>query len=289
MTVSGNVRFQIRKLTGGRLNIDNISISDYTAVPAPTDDSALTMGNPSNAVTDVAFPNNYLLVKSQYTMAYNNSKGSCAWVGWHLQASDMGAIPRCDCFTQDAQLPSSFYRASSTAYTNSGFDRGHQCPSADRNNTATNNAATFLMSNMLPQAPNLNQITWSNMEDYERTLVAQGNEVFIISGGYGSGGTGSLGGVTTSINGGLINVPARCWKVIVVLVNGTNDAGRVTTSNRVIAVDMPNTQTVNANAWGYYRVTVDSIEAATGYNFLSNIAPSIQSIIEATIDNGPTQ
>jgi endonuclease G, mitochondrial len=288
MTVTGNVRFQLRKGTGGRLNIDDFSIDDYAPIIVPDDDH-LTMGNPSDAVTDIGFPNNYLLLKSQFAMAYNNSRGSCGWVSWHLGASDMGSAPRCDCFSQDTQLPSSFYRASSTAYTNSGFDRGHQCPSAERTDTSENNAATFKMSNMLPQAPNLNQITWNNMEDYERTLIAQGNELFIMSGGYGSGGTGSLGGITTTINSGKITVPSRCWKVIVVMPNGSNDLNRVSTSTRVIAVDMPNTQTVSANPWGYYRVTVDSIEAMTGYDFLSNVSTTIQNTIEASIDNGPTQ
>ena len=289
LTVIGNVRFQIRKLSGGRLNIDDISIEDYYAVPPPPDDNHITMGNPSNAVTDVAFPNNYLLIKPQYVLGYNNSRGTCGWVSWHVGSSDIGSTPRCDCFSQDTELPSSFYRASSTHYTNSGFDRGHQCPSAERTDTSANNAATFKMSNMLPQAPNLNQVTWNNMEDYERTLVSQGNELFIISGGYGIGGTGSLGGTTNTINSGKITVPSRCWKVIVVLSNGNNDAGRVTTSTRVIAVDMPNVQTVSSNPWGYYRVTVDAIEAATGYNFLSNIPVNIQAAIEASIDNGPTQ
>ena len=222
-------------------------------------------------------------------MSYNNARGSCGWVSWHVGSTDIGSAPRCDCFSQDTELPSTFYRASSTAYTNSGFDRGHQCPSAERTDTSANNAATFKMSNMLPQSPNLNQITWNNMEDYERTLVSQGNELFIISGGYGSGGTGSLGGTTTTINSGKITVPARCWKVIVVLPNGNNDAGRVTTSTRVIAVDMPNVQTVSANPWGYYRVPVDAIEAMTGYDFLNNIPANIQAAIEASIDNGPTQ
>lgn len=188
-----------------------------------------------------------------------------------MDATDLGTVARCDCFSQDMQLPSSFYRATSTAYTGSGFDRGHQCPSADRNDTAENNAATFSMVDMLPQAPNLNRITWVAIENYERALVNQGNEVYIITGGYGSGGTGSNGGTTTTINSGLINVPSHRWKIIVIMPVGNNDVSLVTTASRVIAVDMPNVQTVNSQPWGYYRVSVNAIETATGYNFLSNV------------------
>ncbi|WP_255412675.1 DNA/RNA non-specific endonuclease [Chitinophaga sp. S165] len=39
------------------------------------------------------------------------------------------------------------------------MDRGHNCPSADRTST-TANSSTFLMTNMIPQAPQNNQQTW---------------------------------------------------------------------------------------------------------------------------------
>jgi len=72
-----------------------------------------------------------------------------------------------------------------------------------------------------------------------------------------------------------------------VLPQGTSDVSRVTTSTRVIAVNTPNINTVST-AWGGYRTTVDAIESATGYNILSNVPASIQSVIEAKVDTGPT-
>jgi hypothetical protein len=36
------------------------------------------------------------------------------------------------------------------------------------------------------------------------------------------------------------HVPARCWKVVVILPTGADDATRVSTSTRVIAIDTPN-------------------------------------------------
>jgi hypothetical protein len=58
------------------------------------------------------------------------------------------------------------YRVRPTDYAGAGFDRGHLCPSADRTSSAADNSATFLMSNMIPQAPNLNRNTWENLESY---------------------------------------------------------------------------------------------------------------------------
>ncbi len=156
-------------------------------------------------------------------------------------------------------------------------------PSADRTDTVTNNSATFLMTNMIPQAPDNNQGPWADLEDYSRDLVNQGKELYIISGSYGSGGTGSNGGAS-SIASGRVTVPDRTWKVIVVL-DSPGNASSVTTSTRVIAVNMPNEQGIRYDDWRSYRVSVDSIESATGYDLLSNVSSSIQSVIEARVDN----
>ncbi len=291
MNIDGNIRFQLRKLSGGRLNIDDFSIVDNLADGGggtATRDDNMGMGNPSGATTNVTDVNNYLLVKTQYALAYNNSRGIANWVSWHLSTAWKGAATRCDCFTQDASLPSGYFRASTSNYTSTGFDRGHLCPSDDRDGSDVDNAATFKMTNITPQAPQLNQNTWAALETYCRTLITQGNELYIIAGGYGNGGSGSLGGTTNTIASGQIAVPSHFWKVIIVLPIGTNDVTRVSGTTRVIAVDMPNTQTVTAHTWGYYRTTTDAIEAATGYNFFSNVSTTIQSTIESAVDNGPT-
>jgi endonuclease G, mitochondrial len=247
----------------------------------------MAMGNPSGAVADPYYYWNYLMVKTQYTMSYHRDRGTPNWVSWHLDPTWLGSTPRQDNFSADATLPTGWYRVQGTSYSGSGFDRGHNCPSADRTYSVADNSATFLMSNMIPQAPNNNQQTWANLENYCRTLVNQGNELYIIMGSYGTGGTGSAGTFTT-IDNGHVTVPNRIWKVIVVLLQGSNDVSRVSTSTRVIAVNTPNNNTLSSS-WGGYRTTVDAIESATGYNLLSNVSTSIQSVIEAKVDNGPTQ
>ncbi|WP_202020428.1 DNA/RNA non-specific endonuclease [Mucilaginibacter mali] len=202
-----------------------------------------------------------------------------------MGSTSLGSTARQDDFRADTSLPSGWYEVGSTSYSGSGFDRGHNCPSADRTSTVAANQATFLMSNMMPQAPNNNQQTWANLENYERTLVNAGSELYVVAGSYGSGGTGSNGGTTTTIDNGHITVPARTWKVIVVLANGNNDLSRITTNTRVIAVDMPNINSINSD-WTQYITTVDAIEAATGYDIMSNVSSTIQATIEARRDAG---
>ncbi|MBC6697251.1 DNA/RNA non-specific endonuclease [Hymenobacter puniceus] len=292
-------RTGIRLLTWGTLltlaaacsKEELVSPQAPTAVQASADatatrDSHLAMGNPSGAVTDAAQYWNYLLVKPQFSMSYHRDRGVPNWVSWHLSSAWLGSTPRQDNFAADNSLPSTWFKATSSSYTGSGFDRGHNCPSADRTGSVADNSATFLMTNMMPQAANNNQRTWAGLENYCRTLVDAGNELYIICGSYGTGGTG-LNGYTTTIAGGKITVPNRCWKVVVVMPNGTSDASRVTTSTRVIAINTPNDQSV-ASTWGSYRTSVDAIEQATGYNLLSAVSSTVQATIESRVDTGPT-
>jgi endonuclease G len=255
------------------------------APAAPELPEHLTLGNPSGATADANEPTNYLLLKSQYALSYHRDRGIPNWVSWHLDASWRGTAPRQDDFRPDPELPAAWYRVGASSYSGSGFDRGHNCPSADRTRTVADNSATFLMTNMVPQAPRLNQQTWADLEDYCRTLVGQGNELYIICGSYGRGGTGANGFVNT-LDQGRVTVPARCWKVVVVLSAGEGDARRVAATTRVIAIDAPNDNALST-AWGTYRTSVDAIEAATGYDLLSAVPGAVQQVVEARVDTGP--
>ncbi|TGD80559.1 DNA/RNA non-specific endonuclease [Hymenobacter wooponensis] len=263
--------------------------SSNSSDPTPTSSSVhLTLGNPSGAVADVKQPTNYLLVKPQYVLSYHRDRGIPNWVSWHLDKSWRGSAARQDDFRADEALPAGWYRVQASSYTGSGFDRGHNCPSADRTKTAADNSATFLMTNMMPQAPRSNQQTWARLEEYCRSLVNDDKELYILCGSYGRGGTGANGGVTQTIDDGHVTVPRRCWKVIVVLPTGDNDVARVSTSTRVIAIDTPNDNSISSN-WEQYRVSVDAIEAATGLDLLSAVSTSVQSKLESTVDTGPTE
>jgi endonuclease G, mitochondrial len=256
------------------------------AQAAATRDNNLAMGNPSGATTSLTNTTNYLIDNGMYVLSYNKTKQIPNWVSWHLSTAWKGSATRSTSFITDPLLPSGWYRVTTNDYTGSGFDRGHMCPSDDRDYSSTENKFTFRMSNIVPQAPYNNQGPWAALETYCRTLASAGNELYIISGPGGAGGAGT-NGAASSIGPGIV-VPNYTWKVILVLANGSSDVSRVTTSSRVIAIKMPNNQTVQGTSWGQYRVSVDALESQLGYNFLSNISTTTQSTIESRVDNGPT-
>jgi endonuclease G, mitochondrial len=291
-----SARIEIRKTDGtaNRLNIDNIVIMTYGSgggnTPIPngstiaTRDDNLALGNPSNAVTNTSYSDNYLMVKNAFTLSYNKNKGIANWVSWHLSTAWQGDTQRQNDFRPDPSLPQNWYEVTPSDYARSGFDRGHLCPSSDRDATIEENQETFFMTNMTPQAPEHNQNIWKNLEEYERLLTEQGNEVYIIAGTIGEGGSGTNGFTKTIGKNNNITVPASLWKIIVVLPVGQNDVLRINENTRIIAVNIPNDNSIGTSSWKNYRVSVDELERLTGYDFLSNVSGDIQAVIEARVD-----
>ena len=256
--------------------------------PAPHAPSVhLAFGNPTNAVADLQQGNNYLMEKPSFSLSYNKDKGTPNWVSWHLENDWTGNLTRTDTFRADPAVSPDWYRVQSTDYFASGFDRGHMTPNADRDNPASIplNQETFLMSNMIPQAPDNNQGPWADLESFLRTLLPA-NEVYIVAGPAGVGGSGDNGPANTIANGH-VTVPAYTWKVALVLPLGDNDVSRVSAATRTIAVIMPNDNSINSD-WHAYLTTVDAVEALTGYDFFANVPDIVENSIEAGVNgNNP--
>ena len=259
----------------GQARTVNLTITLTISAPLPGEEPLL-LGNPSNATSDTANENNYLMEKPQYSLSYNRSKGEPNWVAWRLDTTWLGSAPRQDDFRPDPQLPTDWYHVTTQDYTGSGYDRGHMCPSADRTRSVPDNSATFLMTNFVPQLAANNQGPWEDFESYCRTLANQGNELYIVSGGAGVAGT---------IAGGKVTVPQVTWKVVLVLPNGNNDLQRVTKGTRAIGIIVPNQPPLDINApWRNFRVPVKAIEVLTGYRFFSNVPMNTRSLIMRRID-----
>ena len=253
-------------------------------------DVHLTMGNPSNAMPFVTEPNNYLMEKPGFALSYSRDKGTPNWVSWHLDTSWFGTLARVDTFRPDPAVPADWYRVQAFDYSGSGFDRGHNTPNADRDhqNRIPINQETFLMTNMIPQAPDQNQGPWANMENYLRTLLttpAPEKEIYVVMGGHGVGGTGDNGFKTTIANG-YVTVPNATWRVMLVIPKGDDDVSRVSCESRTIAVIMPNSNTHNGTTirddnWQDFIVSVDQVEGLTGYDFFANLPDAVENCIEA--------
>ncbi len=236
----------------------------------------LTFGNPTNAGTS---SNNYLVERDQYALSYNNSTRIPNWVGWQLNDSWLGSAPRQNDFRPDTFLP--FDPVDETDYRNSGFDRGHVIPSADRTRTVTDNSSTFLMSNMIPQAPNNNRGVWADFENFLRTQL-NGKDIYIYAGGDGIGGDGSRGFDTFIGPNHDIAVPSTTWKTALILDEGESPF-QVGLDDTIISINVPNSQSVAVTDWEDWVVSVNDIEFATGYDFFSALPNTLEAALESQV------
>ena len=115
----------------------------------------------------------------QFTASYNPNRGSPNWVSYDLDAAHFGAEDRCDCFTMDPDLPASFPHLTTADYTDAGafhgygIDRGHMTRSFDRTTGSLDNARTYLLSNVVPQASDMNQGPWAHSRERPRRSRAR--------------------------------------------------------------------------------------------------------------------
>ncbi len=232
--------------------------------------------------TDGDSSNDYLMVKPQYALSYNRVRNVANWVSWNLNKSHFGtAARRKGKFIPDTELPDGYYRVRHEDYTQSGYDRGHMVRSEERTSCDEDNRSTFLLVNVLPQHHDLNAGPWLRLEEYcQRASQTDNKELYIIAGGiFGPGKDQTIGSG--------VAVPNRFFKIVVVLDRGMG-RDQVGDNTRVIAVVMPNQADIADTDWSPYRASVDSVEASTGYDFLSDVPEHIQRALEAKVDHGPS-
>jgi hypothetical protein len=160
------------------------------------------------------------------------------------------------------------------------------CPHGDRDASGAASKATFVMTNMIPQAGNLNQKAWNHLEEYTRDLVRKhGRRAYVVSGPLGRGGRGKLG-PADAIGPHRVVVPAECWKLIVAIPEdgGPDDPALVTADARVIAVVMPNDQNQVGEEWASFRVRPADVERRTGYRFFDRLRPDVADALRNRVD-----
>jgi DNA/RNA endonuclease G (NUC1) len=232
--------------------------------------------------TDADASDDFIIRRPEYTTSFNKNKLTPNWVSYKLDVTDYGPEDRCNCFTFDPELTAAgFTRITTADYTGAGafagygIDRGHMDRSADRTAASLDNARTYYFGNIIPQAADLNQGPWAQMEnDLGDMAKSQGKEVYVVSGPAGNGGT---------VKGeGKIVIPTWVWKVVLIMPAGKGLPDVHSPSDvQVIAVSMPNIAGIKGVDWNTYRTTIDSVEKLSGYDLFKLLPANVQAIVES--------
>jgi chitodextrinase len=154
------------------------------------------------------------------------------------------------------------------------------------------NAATFYLTNIVPQQADLNQGVWAQFENALGDSATKGGRaVYIITGPLYS----RSHGLTFLKNEGKVAVPDSTWKIALI---GPRTSGNPFTRGNVqswddlagltiLAVNMPNVSGVRNDPWAKYLTTVDKIETATGYHFLTLLDAAFRGALEVG-DHAPS-
>ncbi|WP_348518088.1 DNA/RNA non-specific endonuclease [Campylobacter sp. CCS1377] len=113
-----------------------------------------------------------VLDKFYYINCYDYGYKGTKAVAYKLEAENLKGeqIKKRPRFEDDTNIPKK-YRTTWSDYKNSGYDRGHTLSNASMRKTAQAQRSTFLMSNITPQNPQINQRVWNKIEKRERQIA----------------------------------------------------------------------------------------------------------------------
>lgn len=197
-----------------------------------------------------------------FIVSFNRTHHQPNYSAWILtgQHTD-GPNSRSDKFAADYNIDGC---ATIDDYRNSGYDRGHMAPAGDMKWSADAMDASFLLTNISPQAKRLNQGAWKKLEEKTRRWAQRDSILIIVCGPI------LTDRITKTIGDSHVSVPSRYFKAIL---------APYTDPPRAIAFIMNNGYVdggIQAAA-----VSVDQAEAITGFDFFSALPDSIENIIES--------
>lgn len=205
-----------------------------------------------------------ILENDGYTVGFSTATLTPRWAAYRLFAVGEVETARPNIsFRQDSRIGVSLRHGD---YTNTGYDRGHMAPSDGiaRCYGPEAQVGTFVVSNICPQHPGLNQRAWERFEHKESHDYAERlGEVWIVTGPI-------FDGPCFEFTSG-VRVPDAFFKIVVAEIDDTPE---------MLAIIMNNERTENSRVEDYI-TTVDEIELRAGLDFFSGLEDAVEAAAEA--------
>lgn len=206
---------------------------------------------------------NQIVHHEGYSLSYNEDHEQAEWVAYELKKSHLSKTnferPH---FEIDNAVKTG--AANWRNYKNSGYDRGHLCPAADRRYSQFAHDETFLTSNISPQKHNFNSGIWNKLEQKVRYWANTYDGVFVVTGGV-------LDGKLKTIGEEHVSVPNQFYKVLI----DTNSG-----KTKMIAFLIPHKE--SNKPLSKFVVSVDKLETLTGVDFFPELNDVLENKLEAS-------
>lgn len=202
-----------------------------------------------------------------FTVGYSELRRNPLWVAYRVQpVPQRRPYRRPDGFQTDTRTVA---RVRPQDYSHSGYQRGHLAPSWLIAQLHGHKAQleTFLMSNITPQKPGLNQKLWQRLEEIEADRFAQWFDgVWVLTGPV-------FDDDIRRLRSG-VEIPDAFYRIYV------DEAPQG--APRILAFIVPQTVRGDEALTGFV-ATVDEIEARTGLDFL----PGLEAGLETRLESAP--
>lgn len=199
----------------------------------------------------------HLVTRSAFNLCLSDTHKIPLWSAYELTPSMLHAVSgHRYSFRHDAALA-----ATNADYRNSGYHRSHLVPASDVASNSDAVRESYLLSNAVPQLPELNLSAWRKIENDIRRLAAHSDAVYVVTGALFDCAFPHIG-----VN--RIAVPCATYKVVLAL------NGEETTAFAVVLANQP----------GATRRTlsVRELERRAGLDFFPALPTVLQDRIETS-------
>ena len=199
-----------------------------------------------------------------YVVGYSESRRAPLWAAYRIfDVPKLHSDKRPSRFKADARTKA---QVSHDDYTNSGYDRGHMAPNYGIATRYGREAQieTFLMSNVIPQTPRVNQHIWKDLE--HRVSKQYGryfSEVWVV--------TGPIYKEPVSQLDSGVSIPAAYYKII-----ADENGDELRTLAFVVEFDCPPFTRIKTRL-----VSIDEIEQRTGLDFFPELPDDKEAALES--------
>ena len=217
---------------------------------------------------------NQLIIKSTpdygitFSLEWSYADIANRWTCYQMHAGNMAKnVTRTNSFKEDPEIPAQ-YRSKESDYSESGFTRGHLCPSADRLCSREQNTQTFYLSNMQPQYDKHNNGLWNNLEQKIRPWAEKCDTLYVVK-----AATIRSDQVYSFKCNNRLPVPKYFYMALLAYNKSTDDY-------EAIGLWTEHNKNDYSKNYGDYAISIDELEERTGIDFFCNLPDDIEDKVE---------